>query len=180
MDLTLTPLGPLADIGVAVLPPDVLWDGQSGDFYLSKVPEDGGPGGFVAANPIASAVMMLLFSDARPSAALGGPQPTGDPRGWPGDGFDIRKDRGEGPLGSTFWRFRRAVVNDDTAREIELAALFALRPLKTQGLAERIEATAVALPDDGEVRLTVGVYAGEKEIYAQSFDALWRRADGGI
>ena len=180
MDLTLTPLGPLADVGVAVLPPDVLWDGQSGDFYLSKVPEDGGPGGFVAANPIASAVVMLLFSDARPAPALGGKQPTGDPRGWPGDGFDVRKDKGEAPLGSTLWRYRRSMVTDDVARAIGLAAELALRPLKTQGLAERIEAIATAQPNAERVKLTVGVYAGEKALYVQSFDTLWRRADGGI
>lgn len=177
MDITLTPL---AENDVTVLPPDIVWSGVSGDFAMAIVPEDGGVGGFAGVNPIASAALMLLFSDARPLS--NGLSDIEDPRGWIGDGFDVDTKNGEAPLGSTLWRFNRALVDDDgvLARKIKLAAEAALQPLKTQGVIDRIEIEAEVVRSQDRIALQVDLIARDRTVFSKSFDPLWGRSDGGV
>lgn len=178
MQLTLTPLG---DAGVGLLPPDVLWNGTAGDFAVSVRMEDGPAGGLVSANPLRTAVLLLLFSDAR--AEPGGLrfEHGGDRRGWPGDGFDVDTASGEAPLGSWLWLFRRRELLDSTALEVAAEVERALQPLIRQGAAARVEVAASVDKAAGRILLSVGLYGRDgASAYADKFDILWRQIGGGL
>lgn len=178
MQLTLTPL---ADAGVAVLPPDIVWDGTVGDFALSRGGDEGGAGGLRAANPLATAVVMLLFTDARAETYDLRAEHRGDRRGWVGDGFDVDIAQGEAPLGSLLWLFRRRELTDLTAMEIAAEAERALQPLIGQGAVAVIKTAATVNKVAGRIDLTVNLYGRDgAQAYATQFDMLWRRADGGL
>ena len=178
MQLTLTPL---ADEGVSVLPFDIVWNGFVGDFAVSAGGDDGPAGGLKAANPLRTAVILLLFSDARADPSALRFEHRGDRRGWPGDGFDVDTAGGEAPLGSWLWLYRRAALLDTTADEIAAEAERALQPLVRQGAVVRIDASAVADKAAGRVNLTVSLYGRDGQMaFADKFDILWRRADGGL
>lgn len=178
MQLTLTPL---ADEGVSVLPFDIVWNGIVGDFAISAGGDDGPAGGLKSANPLRTAVILLLFSDARADPSVLRFEHRDDRRGWPGDGFDVDTAAGEAPLGSLLWLYRRAALLDATADDIAAEATRALQPLVRQGAVAKIKASAVADKAQGRVNLTVHLYGRDGEhAYAEKFDILWRRADGGL
>lgn len=180
MQLTITSLG---DAGVDVLPPDILFDGVVGDFAVSTDPSDGGVGGLVARNPYRSAVVMLLFSDVGVDPSDLRFEHHGDRRGWVGDGFDHRGDYGEQPLGSRLWLYRRSVlvssVRQPTLMMIEADARLALQPLVKQGAAAKVTVAGTADAAPGRIGLDIAVYGrGDRQLYADRFDFLLRRADG--
>ena len=174
-------LTPLADAGVDVLPPDIVWDGTVGDFALSAGGDNGGAGGLVAANPLRTAILLLLFTDARAESYELRSEHRGDRRGWVGDGFDIDRSAGAAPLGSKLWLYRRHELTDLTGLEMAAEAKRALQPLIDQRAVVRIEAAATVDKARGRVLLTVNLYGRDgREAYADKFDLLWRRADGGL
>lgn len=176
MQISITPL---ADEGVTVLPPDIVWNGIVGDFAVSAGGDDGPAGGLVAANPLKTAVILLLFSDARADAEDLRFEHRGDRRGWVGDGFDTAA--GEAPLGSKLWIYRRAVLSDLTGMEMAAEAERALQPLIRQGAVATIKTKAAVDKAGGRVMLIVNLYGRDgSEVYADQFDLLWRRADGGL
>lgn len=180
MQLTITSL---QDAGVDTLAPDILWDGTSGDFAVSTDPADGGPGGLVARNPYRTAVLMLLFSDVRVDPSDLRYEMRGDPRGWVGDGFDVRTDLGEQPLGSRLWLYRRSVLvtatKVTTLMAIEADARLALQPLISQGAAAQIDVAGTVDGPSGIIALQINIYGrGKRELYAGRFDILLRRSDG--
>jgi len=178
MQLTLTPL---ADAGVAVLPPDIVWNGIVGDFALSAGGDEGGAGGLRAANPLATAVIMLLFTDARAETYDLRAEHRGDRRGWVGDGFDVDTAQGEAPLGSKLWIFRRHELTDLTGMEMAAEAERALQPLITQGAVVTIKTAATVNKAAGRIALRIALYGRDgREAYSDQFDLLWRRADGGL
>ena len=178
MQLTLTPL---ADAGVSVLPFDVLWNGYVGDFAVSAGGDDGPAGGLVSANPLRTAALLLLFSDARAEDEDLRFEHRGDRRGWPGDGFDVDRASGEAALGSLLWLYRRRELLDVTGQEVEAEAARALQPLIRQGAVARIDVSAAVDKAGGRVALTVKMYGRAGTLaYSDKYDILWRRADGGL
>ena len=180
MQLTITAL---EAAGVDTLPPDILWSGTAGDVAVSTDPADGGVGGLVARDPIRTAVLMLLFTDVRVDPADLRYEMRGDRRGWVGDGFDLRADLGEAPLGSRLWLYRRSVLvtaaRKPTLAAIEADATLALQPLVRQGAAARVTVKGRQDAPNGTVWLDVGVFGrGDRQLFSGSFDTLWRRADG--
>ncbi len=180
MQLTITSL---TDAGVVTLPPDIVWGGRSGDFAVSTDPSQGGVGGLVAVNPIQTAILVLLFTDVRVDPTDLRYEMHGDRRGWVGDGFDVRADLGEAPLGSRLWLYRRSVlvtaVKKPTLAAIEADALSALQPLVAQGAAAKITVSGSQDGPAGRIYLDIKVYGrGKRELYSGRFDTLWRRADG--
>ena len=187
MLLTLTPL---ADAGVAVLPPDIVWlraDGSRagsgfgvrGDFAVAATAADGA-GGLEAKNPLLTAVILCLFTDCRVEDYEIDAGRAGDRRGWPGDGFDVDLAAGEGPMGSKLWLLRRMDLNDQTAMWAQAEAQRALQPLIKQGAAVRV--TAAATPDYANDRMTLGValYGRDgAQTFSEQFDLLWTLAMGG-
>lgn len=178
MQLVLTPL---ADAGVALLPPDIVWDGRVGDFAVSVSAAQGPVGGLQATNPLTTAILLSLFTDARVETGDLRIEHRGDRRGWPGDGFDVDTAAGEGPLGSCLWLFRRSVLLDATGMEVEAEAERALQPLVRQGAAASVKASASVDKAAGRVALSVAIYGRDgAQSYASKFDILWRRIDGGL
>lgn len=192
MRLDLSPLGP-ADI--AVLPPDIVWTnpaglplparpgatvGTVGDFVLETDPAYNGVGGFQARNPIESAVIMLLFSDARCAVSQLKIGLNGDRRGWVGDGFDVDTDNGEAPLGSLLWLDRRAALTEVNPAMIAATAKTALQPLIVQQVCAQIAVSASFLNQAlGIVTLdTVLTGRDGRQVYARKFGPLWARTQG--
>ena len=176
MQLTITPL---ADAGVEVLPPDIIWDGAVGDFAISTRSADGGVGGLIARNPIQTAVLLLLFTDRQVDASDLRFDNQGDRRGWVGDGFDVDTANGEAPLGSRLWLYRRGVLVAKTFGEIEVEIQAALLPLITQGAAVQIDVAGEVLNAGGQVRCAIDIYGRNRsKAYSARFDPLWKRADG--
>ncbi len=163
----------LETAGVELLPFDIAWTGAAGDFVLA------GREGLRAADPIATAVVMLLFTDARGTDAQALRAEASDRRGWVGDGFDIDRPNGESELGSRLWLYRREALTSELAQAIEDEARRALQPLIAQQAAARIDVVATAHLDGPGNRLTlaIAVYGrdGTKR-YADRFDILWDAA----
>jgi phage gp46-like protein len=153
-----------------VLPPDVvIIDGMTGDFVLDERT------GLRAQNPIATAVVLCLLTDARASADELRHEHAGDARGWPGDGFDIDASRGESELGSRLWLYRRHELTDETARAVEDEARRALQPLRRQGVAARIDVQATVQKAEGRIALEVAVIGRDGRTATNvRFDPLWK------
>lgn len=180
MQLTITSL---EAAGIDTLPPDILWDGTAGDVAVSTDPADGGVGGLVARNPLRTAVLMLLFTDTRVDPKDLRYEMQDDRRGWVGDGFDVRADLGEAPLGSRLWLYRRSTlvtgVRQPTLLQIEGDAMLALQPLVRQGVAAKVTVTGSQDAPNGRVSLDIAIYGrGGRQLYSEKFDTLWRRPDG--
>lgn len=161
---------PLSTADRTVLPPDVVViDGTTGDFVLDERT------GLKATNPIATAIVLCLLTDARASADELRHEHAGDARGWPGDGFDIDTSRGETELGSKLWLYRRHELTDETGRLVEDEARRALQPLIRQGLATRIDAKATVQKAESRILLEVAVIGRNGRATTNvRFDPLWR------
>lgn len=163
---------PLETAGVELLQPDIFWNGTAGDFVLAD-------GTLQSTDPIKTAVVMLLFTDARGTDDQMRRADTTDKRGWVGDGFDIDRAGGETELGSRLWLLRREALRAELARDFQDEAARALQPLIAQGVVVRIDVTAEAVLDQpGNVlRLTVNLYGRDgSRRYADRFDILWNDA----
>lgn len=167
--LTITPL---ETAGVELLPPDIVWNGVAGDFVLAN-------GTLQSSDPIKTAVVMLLFTDARGSDDQMRRADETDKRGWVGDGFDVDRARGETDLGSRLWLLRREALTEAIARDFQDEATRALQPLIAQGAVVRIDVTAEAItePPGNLLRLLVNLYGRDgARRYADRFDILWDAA----
>ncbi|MEE7460694.1 hypothetical protein MFUR16E_04770 [Methylobacterium fujisawaense] len=184
---------PLADLGVATLPPDIVWlradgtpvapgeYGVRGDFAVASTQAQGGAGGLVARMPLASAVHLLLWTDAAPPPELLRRFGLRDARGWPGDGFDVDTANGEQALGSYFWVYRRAELSVQIGLELQAEAKRALSPLLRQGAVARIVAVCTIDEVHDRAALDVGLYARDgTTLYAKRFDPLWDLVRGGL
>lgn len=197
--LKLTPLDgqeaarPLFAAGVVDLPPDVVWltldgrpaapgqPGVRGDFALAEDPADGPAGGLRAANPLLSAVIVCLFSDAPCEPWQLKPEHEGDFRGFPGDAIDLDEAAGEQPLGSFFWLFLREVLSPQVVLAVQAEAKRALQPLVRQGAVARVEAAAEADYARDRLALAIDLYARDgARVFSAQYDILWRRADGRL
>jgi phage gp46-like protein len=161
---------PLSSADRTVLPPDVvIVDGTTGDFVLDERT------GLRAQNPIATAIVLCLLTDARASADELRHEHAGDARGWPGDGFDIDASRGETELGSRLWLYRRHELTDETGRLIEDEARRALQPLIRQALAAHIDVQATVQKAEGRITLAVAVIGRDgRTTTSVRFDPLWK------
>ncbi|MFC5505165.1 phage GP46 family protein [Bosea massiliensis] len=160
--------------------PDILWNGESGDMALAPLTDPGNPAGLVARNPLLTALVMSLESDAR------GPRDPLDPsvydqRGWPGDGFDVDTARGEAPLGSTTWVAFRHPTDDENAQRVVEAAQVALKPLQDQGVIGDVTVEAEADPAETRIRRSITIARPDGSIlYSGPFSGLWEALGAGL
>jgi phage gp46-like protein len=164
----------------------VLWDtvwtaDQVGDWQLAPAAgEPGNCGGLVAHAGLFTAAILCLFTDLRvpvnhPLAWLA----DGDPRGWWGDGVDVRTDLGETPMGSLLWLLERAPMQirgvpvEVWAQQLAAAAL---QPMINQGMVAKITTEATADPALGHLYLQVGMFgANGAQVFNQQFELYWRQ-----
>ena len=128
--------------------------------------EPANAGGLATQDPLSTAIIIQLMTDARrPDATAGGD----DPGGWHGDYYDIDKDAGEGPLGSLLWTLNRGPVDYTVLRTAEHYAISALQTLVNQGAASRFEVKAEADQPNGFLKLTVRAFdAAGQSIFANT------------
>lgn len=138
-------------------------------------------GGLRAEAALETAVILCLFSDRRcpethPLAWL---VENGDPRGWWGDGVDLRADLGEAELGSLLWLLARAPATLDVAQWARTFAVEALAPLIGQQAVARVDVQSELLPPS-RINLAVQLYGRDgAKVYARQFDDIWRQAFDG-
>jgi phage gp46-like protein len=163
---------------------NLLWDSQwhppygVADFALAVADEPQNRGGLRAKAALHTAIVLALFTDRRIPAdhPLRYLVEGGDPRGWWGDGVDVRTELAETEMGSLLWVFERAPLTEAIRRWVEAIALDALAPLITQGAAVRIEAQATAEFAMDRLDLSIQVYGRDgSKSYDIRFDDIWRQ-----
>lgn len=162
---------------------DSVLDSQTGyaDWAYAPASETYNVGGLRAEAALETAVLLCLFSDryCPPTHPLAQYIRDGDPRGWWGDGADLRTDLGEAPLGSLLWLLEAAPATLPVAQWAETMALEALAPLVGQQAVTRIAAQAQLSPPS-RINLAVQLYGRDgAQIYARQWDDLWREAISG-
>jgi phage gp46-like protein len=161
---------PLASLDAG---PDTVWDGESGDIAIAPLGDPDNAGGLLARNPLLTALVLSLECDARAEPDPVDPD-SHDLRGWPGDGFDLRADLGEAPLGSRTWEAYRFPVDPENASRVRDAALIALRPLQRQGVIGRVDVQAVADEAGRRIERIIHIERpGGGVIYSGPFAGLW-------
>jgi phage gp46-like protein len=165
----------------------LLWDSEwsplngFADWKIAGAGEAQNRGGLQATSAIATAVTLSLFTDKRVPAdhPLAYLVDDGDPRGWWGDGVDVRADLGESELGSFLWLLERApltISGQPVSMWARQFALEALAPLQSQGVVVRIDADAVANEIANRLELTVALYGRDgSRLYDRKFDILWNQ-----
>lgn len=162
---------------------DTVWDEPTGyaDWALAPASETYNIGGLQAEQALESAVFLCLFTDLRcpqdhPLAYL---IENDDPRGWWGDGVDVRDDLGETPMGSLLWLLQRAQATQENAIWAQTFAIQALQPLIGQQAVVTVGAQAFLKPPS-RIDLAVQLYGRDgTKIYARKFEDVWREALSG-
>lgn len=167
--------------------PHLVWDSVwipshgMADWALASADELQNRGGLRAKAALHSAVVIALFTDKRipdnhPLRYLVGDD---DPRGWFGDGVDVRADLHETEMGSLLWVFERAILTEEIRLWVEAIALEALAPLVAQRAVARIEVQAVANQAVNRLELYVQLYGRDgSRVYEQRFEDIWRQTAG--
>ena len=155
---------------------DSVWDGATHQADWALADGDAlNVGGLRACSALETAVVLALFTDRR----VRDDHPLrkyadADPRGWWGDGVDVRADLGEEPLGSLLWLLERAALTEDVPRWAKAMAEEALMPLLRQGAASRIDVEASARAPDNRLDLMVRLYGADgQKIYDRRFEIVW-------
>jgi phage gp46-like protein len=163
---------------------DTVWNEQIGyaDWAYAPASEVSyNFGGLQAEAALESAVMLCLFTDRRcpddhPLAYL---IENDDPRGWWGDGVDVRADLGEAPMGSLLWLLERAQATPANAQWAQTFALDALSVMIGQQSVVSTAAQAALRPPN-RIDLAVQLYGRDgTKIYSRNFEGIWREAFSG-
>jgi phage gp46-like protein len=161
---------------------DSVWRQRLGfaDWAYADPDETLNRGGLRAKAALATAVVLCLFTDKRvdPTHPLYW-LADGDPRGWFGDGVDVRADLGEAPLGSLLWLLERApltIAGQPASQWAEQFASDALAPLKNQSAAARIDVAANVDEINSRLNLIVDLYGRDgQNVYSGKFEILWNQ-----
>ncbi len=164
---------------------DTVWDPKQGfgDWAMAGATETGNRGGLQATAALDTAVTLALFTDRRcpPDHPLAKNVQDGDPRGWWGDGVDVRADLGEAPLGSLLWLLENTALDDvDTPRWLVSLALDALAVLVRQGACVDVKAQADVVSAQNRAELAVQIYGREgTRLFDRRFQALYTQMGRG-
>lgn len=132
-------------------------------------------GGMLNVDPLATAVILALFTDARlPDGMVDGHNFTEqDQVEWHGNTFGM--DPGEEVLGSLLWTLKRMVLNEQTARLAEHYAAVALQTLIRQRKVAYFDISSLIDKKAGKITLRItayGVGPGARET-RRFFADLW-------
>ncbi|WP_449567102.1 phage GP46 family protein [Lelliottia nimipressuralis] len=122
-------------------------------------------------NPLPRAVIISLFSWRRANPDDNAPVPMG----WWGDTYPtITGDR----IGSRLWLLGREKIINNTLNRARDYAIEALQWLIDDGVAARVEASAVRSGMD-EAQLTIDIYQQDGSRWNLQFDEFWRLLNDG-
>ncbi|PZU95031.1 MAG: hypothetical protein DI527_02075 [Chelatococcus sp.] len=144
-----------------------------GDWRVAPAGDTLNPGGLDAADPIASAVILSLFTDRR--APEGWRPDVTDRRGWWGDAVAPEGETPE-PIGSHLWTLRNEVATDEIADLARIYAEEALAWMLRDKVAGSVTVTSGLIEDPRRgVWLAVEVRARDgAQVYSQRFAGLWQ------
>lgn len=156
---------------------DTVWNTatSSGDWSLAGAAV-GNAGGLSASDPLGTAVVLALFTDRRcppdhPLARFVDPL---DPRGWWGDGVDVRRDLGEEPLGSLLWTLERAPMLPDVERWAKAMIEEALSPLVSRKVVARMDVEVARRSDDHGCNAVIRLYGSDGTlVHDRKYDFAW-------
>lgn len=134
--------------------------------------EPGNVGGLAASSPLATAIILCLFTDKRrpPDMPRDG---DGNDGGWHGDSFDIDRNAGEREMGSLLWTLARGPINFTTLRMAEHYAAEALQTLIDQRAVSRFDIAAVPEKVTGKIVLHVAAFGpSPRPLFADTFPLL--------
>lgn len=159
---------------------DSVWDPTTGtaDWAYALPSETQNRGGLRATSALDSAVILCLFTDkyCPPNHPLAYLIEAGDPRGYWGDGVDVRADLGEAELGSLLWLLERSVATPIIAAWAQALALDALGVMVGQGSVAKVEAIA-KIVGINRIDLSVRLFARDgATLYAREFADFWNQA----
>jgi phage gp46-like protein len=155
--------------------PDTVWDGFVGDYAPSDPTEPSNLGGLRARQPIETAILLCLMTDARAQPGDVIPDGSGDPRGWLGD----RVDAGIAPIGSRLWLLRRSTLSREVADKAVLYAIEALQPLIDQKAVAAVDVAAEPNLSAGRLDMKVTVYKTDGALASSvNFSLLWDKSRG--
>lgn len=162
---------------------DSVWQPALGyaDWSLAGDDEPQNRGGLRSKAALHSAIVQMLFTDRRmpENHPLQRFVADADPRGWWGDGVDVRDDLFETDLGSLLWVFERSILTEEVRRWVEAITLEALSPLIRQGAAMRIDAQATSQQAFNRCDIAVQVYGRDgTRAYNHRFEDIWRQTAG--
>lgn len=125
-------------------------------------------GGLQSTDPLATAILLALFTDARlPDYMLGRFGFTrADQHEWHGNTFSIDRTNGEEPLGSLLWTLRRAPLVPYTARLAEHFCALALQPLIRQGLIGSVEVFSETDKPNNRLNIMVRTFDPDRQFKA--------------
>lgn len=163
---------------------DTVWNPVAGvgDWAVAGPSETLNRGGLQATAALATAVILCLFTDkACPTTHPLYKFVDGDPRGWWGDGIDVRADLGETPLGSLLWLLERAALDEvETPRWAEAFAYDALQTLVSQRAVAAVEVKASLDPSPSRLNLEIKLYGQNGTLmYARRFQNIWAQLGRG-
>lgn len=122
-------------------------------------------------NPLPRAVIISFFSWRRANPDDNAPVPMG----WWGDTYPtVTSDR----IGSRLWLLGREKITNDTLNRARDYAKEALQWLIDDGVAARVEASAVRSGMD-EAQLTIDIYQRDGTSWNLRFDEFWRLLNDG-
>ncbi|TBW33349.1 hypothetical protein EYW49_20535 [Siculibacillus lacustris] len=136
----------------------------------------GNAGGLRATAPLATAVILCLFTDRRCPAShpLAKLVEAGDPRGWWGDAVDVRADLGEDEMGSLLWLLERASMLPEIERWAEAMIRDAMAPLLQAKVAIRLEVDVERRSDDHGLNWALRLYDRDGSlIHDGKYDFAW-------
>lgn len=160
-------------------PPPAGWDfagdalEQTYDFVAAGLSDAGNPGGLTSADPIGTAVLIQLTTEARARSEDRVPSEVTDRRGWAGDHFGNDASRGEGEIGSRLWTLQHWPPGGARLARAKALADEALHTLIRQGVARSIDVT---VEDVGLDRIDVAVTIQPPrgvEAYARRYAVIW-------
>lgn len=132
----------------------VPWDPETGtggyaDWAMADSNENPrNSGGLKAQNPLATSIMLCLFTDRRRRDGkrrrddMPANDGSLDDRGYHGDSYDVDTAAGERELGSLLWTLERERLTTQDLKLIEHYAADALQTLVDQGAVDHFEITA--------------------------------------
>ncbi len=161
-----------------ILAPDIVWDGEVGEFAIAGTDEGDNAGGLRAKAALATAVLMQLATDC---AADESELRDGDEqRGWPGDGISMADGEEPDVIGCKWWLLRRRSLSEaETPLLAKRWGEEALQPLVDEGVAAGFSVTVTTKPTENRMDIeTVVTSRDGVTTVKQKFAILWEQVRG--